>query len=247
MVFSKRERGAHGPIRTWHTLAEHVVSAGRPRFLENRNRFHDTNTLDRYIHGCTPLAINRSRVGGREKLRFLRSLLETFDRTKYARAIHQKQCHAVLVKSMVHLIYGAEYEAEKRNILIENEWSLPIKHETAIGMPRRYGKTTLTAMIVAAVALVLAIPIAIFSPGKRQSVDMLIMVKTFIDLLIKEGGLVGYSFGANSKEMLEIIHPDGSISCIRSYPARIEICSACACGWWGMVVARTVGLVVVLR
>jgi hypothetical protein len=58
------------------------------------------------------------------------------------RELHQCEMHDLLTKATVAAIYGKTFNAGYQNILKENNCEAPLKAETAVGMPRRFGKTT---------------------------------------------------------------------------------------------------------
>jgi hypothetical protein len=94
---------------------------------------------------------------------------------------------------------------------------------TAVIMPRRFGKSTVTAFFVAAVALAVpGITIAIFSPSKRQSTFLLMMVKRALESSgVRDAG----RFVTENAVTISIRGPTGDqtdVRTINSYPSRVQ-------------------------
>jgi hypothetical protein len=210
-------------MKTWSPRIKLVLNNEFARFRKECLINTDISVRERNIHADI-YSVSAVHKSGKDKLRFVRQLVAAFDGTCWMREPHQRHCHEELIKSAINIIYGADFEACYADILRENEWEGIIKHESAIGMPRRFGKTILIAMLGATFLLALSgtsdkpFKIAIFSPGQRQSSMLLNHVKKFVKLLIETLGLKGYSVKRSNTENLQMVHPDGSESHIVSFP-----------------------------
>ncbi len=161
--------------------------------------------------------------GGRRRLRSVRRVLDEFDNTIYMRESHQREVHDYIVRACIPLIFDAEIGAEYANIVAENDWPEPLHQEVAIRMPRRWGKTMSVAQAI--VALVMSVPgiiVGLFAPSHRQSKELLDIVRNLMRYMHTNMNLQ-YNPVSDSKERLEIIHPNGRISKIEAYPCNPQI------------------------
>jgi len=211
-----------------------VLTVEHARFVREQISLQSISVASRLAHRDI-YAVPGDHLTGRENLRLNRRSLGSFDNTDdWKREPHQCEVHELLAKAAVAPIYGKTFNAEYQNILEENGWEGPLKAETAVGMPRRFGKTTAIAMFAAAMAMIMSGPadkpfiIAIFSPGQRQSSTLLRMIKAFCALIADQLGLPPPNAFKNTREHYWLRHENGSVCHVNSFPCSIQISSRAA-------------------
>ena len=99
----------------------------------------------------------------------------------------QQKCFVEVVNAALPLIYGTYWNTEKTRVLFERKLQ-KIQQEVLLNLPRRNGKTFVTAAITTCFLIVIdGISICIFSVSERQSK----MLKKTVDQFVKKVWLVG--------------------------------------------------------
>ena len=119
----------------------------------------------------------------------------------------QKRFVEAALGAMRPLIYGKDYESSIDEIYkrVGEKQTLPW---WLMQTPRRFGKTTIVAMIVAAVAAwVPGIKIAIFSTGLSTSTKLMKEVKRFLSMIPECASRFGLGISVDNSKELHIIPP----------------------------------------
>lgn len=117
------------------------------------------------------------RSSGKDRYESIQNCLNNMGLTREA---HQIQFHNSVLDACARHIYGIDYLACLEEIFARTG-SEEIRQEILVQTPRRFGKTTMVAMIVAALAaFVPGIKIGIFSTAKRTSQKLMEEVKRFL-------------------------------------------------------------------
>lgn len=120
---------------------------------------------------------------GRSRHKALEDILRTLDK-RWPRSASQIQFHEEYTKGMLGKIYGEDL-IQNIEYLMERYKITELKNYQIITAPRRFGKTTSVAMIVA--AFILSQPgrkVVIFSPSRRASTSLLELIKTMVDHVV---------------------------------------------------------------
>jgi len=127
------------------------------------------------------------RASGRDRYESIQNSLNDMG---LIREKHQIQFHNSVLDACVQHIYGADYVQCLEEIFARlgtNE----IRQEILVQTPRRFGKTTMVAMIVAALAaFVPGIKIGIFSTSKETSQRLMEEVKRFLRCIAGTAGRI---------------------------------------------------------
>lgn len=170
------------------------------------------------------------RDGGQRRYERIQAAL---NRMGLIREDYQVQfCNMVLDAAAKH-IYREDFEACRDDIM-KRRGVTEIRQEILVQTPRRFGKTTMVAMVVAAlIAYCPYIKIGIFSTAQRTSKKMLAEVKKFLMMLQEDDGRTAYDRKCvENAEMLQIVHHKAvgsksdadflSNSIVYSYPASVK-------------------------
>jgi hypothetical protein len=124
------------------------------------------------------------------------------------------------IQALFPFIYADEFAANELRIMTEN--FIKKLHQIAlICCPRRFGKTYVTAWFAAcAIAAIPDIRVTLFSPSKRQSIQIMTHVRRMFEELVVKSGLK-YEFikGKNNQECFAIL-VSGTERIIKGLPAK---------------------------
>jgi hypothetical protein len=145
----------------------------------------------------------------------------------------QIRFHNLVLQASAKNIFGTDFDT-CQEIIFERNGGKEIRHEILVQTPRRFGKTTMVAMVVAAIAVcVPGIKIAIFSTVQRTSKKLMEEVFRFVTMLPGAAERIG----VHNKEELHILPhavqraawgrkktsvDPNAISIIYSYPASVS-------------------------
>lgn len=211
----KRSRAAVDSLKQ---LVGHIRHENTDR-EQNRKRLRRAPTLEEMILPRKRVVQPGStrRIEGDKRCRRLRTALATFTTRSRQQIIFQE----IFTQANMKNLYQGDYEAHELRIKSENFMDSLFQF-ALVSCPRRWGKSMGTSQWVAAwIVSQEDTNVLIFSPGKRQSQDLLNMMKKFIKEFRDEKG---YSFeiGQDNAENFEVIHPSGKSSRIRALPAKEE-------------------------
>lgn len=115
-------------------------------------------------------------------LKNLRNNLRFFDLNGIVRSKQQRKFHEAFIGSCIRNIYRDDFHSNYMRILDENPgFDNEIRQEVLVCCPRRFGKTFAVGMFVS--AYLMSVPnckVCVFSPGRRQSVMMLDLIRDFV-------------------------------------------------------------------
>lgn len=88
------------------------------------------------------------------------------------RSAQQLEFHVAFAKAAARVIYRADWETQRPNILRKYGWT-KASSEVLISTPRRFGKTYSIAIFCACLAMAFGLEIVVFSPARRASRKLL--------------------------------------------------------------------------
>jgi hypothetical protein len=213
------------PLSNWNHAFDSVIEA----LEEQKGQYQSSMVIKRRALACASRLKTSGHTDGDARYKKINEML---DQCGMKRTDYQRQFHHMGMMACVPHIYGKDYDMCRSRIM-KTHGLKEFRSEVLVVTPRRYGKTTMVAMFVAVLLLVVAgIKICIFSTGKRSSGTLLNMITTFIHILHGEkrivkhnqeelfvgensldNGLSDKSHVARENRVLE------STSTLRSYPA----------------------------
>lgn len=150
------------------------------------------------------------------------------------RSALQMRFHNMALQANARNIYGSDFDKCQEEIFNKNGGNTEIRHEILVQTPRRFGKTTMVAMLAAALAVfVPGIRIGIFSTVQRTSKKLMEEIFKFVCAIPGAKERVG----AHNKEELHINPTEtaqrgwgrkkvaadpANVSIIYSYPASVS-------------------------
>ena len=136
---------------------------------------------------------------------------------KAYRSTHQKEFHQAFLSTCLRLIYKKDYEKERHRIMAKYGFKSK-KQQALVCAPRRVGKTFAVAFFVVVAAICINdSDIAIFSPGKRQSVSMAGHIFSFMKKLGVDDMVI-----QKNEEKMRIRTLGGGTSKISAYPSAVK-------------------------
>lgn len=153
--------------------------------------------------------------------KYIRDLRNILDNLGYERTKSQIRFHEEFIKaSLPHIYPSQEFEDKKEEILRQNNMT-SIHQECLICTPRRFGKTTATALFCAAIALCTPEAwVSIFSTGQRAS-TMLLELTAKIILNAPDGKT--RILKKNTEQLYISGDTPGDIRRIYSYPSSVQV------------------------
>jgi hypothetical protein len=181
----------------------HVSSSSmsRPRLDNWSHLFESVSTeLTERIKKCESRSVIQRRViacssrlrmtGSTDGDARYKKINEALDQMGLQRTDYQRQFHRMVLVACMAKIYGSHFDMCRSRIMKEHGIK-EFRSEVFVVTPRRYGKTTMVAMVVAVLLVyVPGIKVCIFSTGKRASTSMLSLVASFIHKLGQERRIV---------------------------------------------------------
>lgn len=147
-------------------------------------------------------------------------LLRQYIRKKRSLSKQQLLFTELYIQALFPFIYAEEFISNELRIMTEN--FINKLHQVAlICCPRRFGKTYITAWFAAcAIAAIPSIRVTLFSPSKRQSVQIMTHVRRMFYELVELAG-VKYSIqkGKNNQENFAV-YIDGTERIVKGLPAK---------------------------
>lgn len=136
---------------------------------------------------------------------------------KLYRSPQQKQFHQSFLASILRIIYGSDYDKEKHRVTAQYKFKSR-KQQVLVCAPRRMGKTWSVAYLVVVISIMLSDQIiAIFSPGKRQSVALMNHIYNFFKKLNETDRVL-----KKNEETIVVRTIDGKESVINGYPSAVQ-------------------------
>lgn len=136
---------------------------------------------------------------------------------KLYRSPQQKIFHKSFLASFLRIIYKDDYDKEKHRVCAKYGFESR-KQQVLVCAPRRMGKTFSVAFLVVVVSIVLSgQEISIFSPGKRQSVNLMNHIANFFDKLGETDRIL-----KRNEEKILVRSEDGKTSIINGYPSAVK-------------------------
>lgn len=136
---------------------------------------------------------------------------------KLYRSPQQKQFHQSFLASILRIIYGKDYEKEKHRISMQYKFPSR-KQQVLVCAPRRMGKTWSVAFLIVVISIFLSDEIiAVFSPGKRQSVALMNHTYNFFKKLNETDRVI-----KRNEETIVTRTVDGRECVINGYPSAVK-------------------------
>lgn len=146
--------------------------------------------------------------------------LRQYIRVKKSLSKQQLLFTELYIHALFPFIYADEFASNELRIMTEN--FINKLHQVAlICCPRRFGKTYITAWFAAcAIAAIPSIRVTLFSPSKRQSVQIMTHVRRmFYELVEKTGLKYSIQKGKNNQENFAV-YIDGTERIVKGLPAK---------------------------
>jgi len=154
-------------------------------------------------------------VPGDRQLEKLREAIESFP----TRSQQQVTFMELFLQASLRLIYGDDYDRNEIRIKADNMMD-ELFQFALVACPRRFGKSAGTAMYVSSwVVTQPGTTVLIYSPGKRQSKDLMKYMRNMIaGFRDKKGYPIRVSI--DNEEEFEVMFKDGRKSIIKALPAK---------------------------
>lgn len=182
---------------------------------------------EHYMHADAMLRDSRDVVRGDVMLRRYYQALRILDENGYQRSQFQMMACKNFAAALLPLMYGRTLNRHLARILRENELD-GLNSRMLLACPRRFGKTTVTAMMVA--AIVSTQPgrtVNIYSPSSRASVALLKKLQKMVVVIRSKMEGIETSTAqrqmSRNAEKLEVKHTgDNRTSICFSYPSNVR-------------------------
>lgn len=172
----------------------------------------------------------------------IRDKLVSLDSSFMQRTFDQARGQDLFLSCLCRRVYGEAFEANQEEIMEYNNWD-DLGTDAAIETPRRFGKTVLLSIILAAIAYyVPGTKIAIFACSLRQT-DKNDGVLSWIKKVLVEMGVVKFTKDSQNHLFFQV---DGDAREIRAFPSVesflevfIQLTRSCRGGYVGTFEAPT--------
>lgn len=218
------------PIRSHLRYCADLVYREEARHAEQVRANVPVLRSDLLRQGTATLVKKHKRMTGYEIHASMKMCFAAFDRNKdWRRLPAQVEFHEIAMESSLNNIYYNEADAEMSTILMQNNWTYPIRKIIALAVPRRCGKSTAVAMFAAVCAVTNPNRrIAIFSVTDRQAKLLHASILSFVTFLLQSPELdlakkTGAQIVGDSKSELKIEFFGGQATFVNSYPASTDI------------------------
>lgn len=162
---------------TWKPHWKALLDVHKQKYKDEREHlvFHS-----KHHHWNKDQRENEQRAGAARRKQMELAL----DNMGIERAKHQKKFHDMVLDAAAPHVYGLNEYTSHLPEIYKRTGFMKLMQQILSQMPRRFGKTTMVAMIVAVlIAFVHGMTVAIFSTSEKTSHKLLVLIKTFVFMI----------------------------------------------------------------